>query len=219
MARCAAAHPAGRGEHQLKMERWRRSGPGATGYARMWPPTPAGHSRPSSVRTDDAPDGRPDAGARWTRGDAPHPSPLAGHERPTDRGDDGERHGRRSRAPCLAAGMGSYISQADPRRQELVAAIERCRRRPEAGGRGGPGVADGPAVPLAGGPVQRPLADMPRPPRPRGGARRTRSSSGRSTKGLAATMGGPFVAELIDTFVDGRPGPRWPRSAGAATER
>jgi HPt (histidine-containing phosphotransfer) domain-containing protein len=80
------------------------------------------------------------------------------------------------RERCEAAGMDDYVSKP-VRVEELVAALERCRRRPV-----GPGAPPGP-------PGAEPAAAMDRS----------------AVTRLAATMGGPFVAELIDTFLeDGR---------------
>ncbi len=85
------------------------------------------------------------------------------------------------RERCEAAGMDDYVSKPI-RVEELVAALERCRRR------GGPRARSTPAADAGdpAGPAREPV-DAP--------------TFGR----LATTMGGPFVAELIDAFVeDGR---------------
>jgi PAS domain S-box-containing protein len=78
---------------------------------------------------------------------------------------------------CVAAGMDDYVAKPI-RVDELVAALERCRRRPDAAERSAP-AADGAPAAAA---LDRSVVDR-----------------------LVATMGGPFVAELIDTFIeDGR---------------
>jgi PAS domain S-box-containing protein len=83
---------------------------------------------------------------------------------------------------CEAAGMDDYVAKPI-RVEELVAALERCGWRPEAGLRGAP-AADASAVET---PPMPPAID------------RT------VFERLTATMGREFVAELIDTFVeDGR---------------
>jgi PAS domain S-box-containing protein len=75
---------------------------------------------------------------------------------------------------CVAAGMDDYVSKP-VRVDELIAALERSPRRAE------PGTGGGPPLPSASdtGPIDRTALAR-----------------------LAATMGGPFVAELIDTFVE-----------------
>lgn len=64
--------------------------------------------------------------------------------------------------------MDDYVAKPI-RVEELVAALERCRGRPDADARGAPAVAA----------IDRTAVDR-----------------------LTATMGGPFVAELIDTFAE-----------------
>jgi PAS domain S-box-containing protein len=101
---------------------------------------------------------------RWPRGRRPRIVAMTANAMQGDR----ER--------CEAAGMDDYVSKPI-RVDELVAALERCGRRPV-----GPGAPGGPAVALDAAAVD-PVA----------------------VERLTATMGGPFVAELIDTFVeDGR---------------
>jgi GAF domain-containing protein/CheY-like chemotaxis protein/HPt (histidine-containing phosphotransfer) domain-containing protein len=79
---------------------------------------------------------------------------------------------------CEAAGMDDYVAKPI-RVEELVAALERCGARAER--------VTGAASPSAAGPESGPAVD-------RG-----------AVEQLTATMGGAFVAELIDTFVeDGR---------------
>jgi PAS domain S-box-containing protein len=90
---------------------------------------------------------------------------------------------------CEAAGMDDYVAKPI-RVEELVAALERCRRRAEARGEAGdPGASVAPA----------PATDEP------GGAAPSRAAGAaaidpRAIEALAASMGGPFIAELIDTF-------------------
>jgi PAS domain S-box-containing protein len=82
---------------------------------------------------------------------------------------------------CVAAGMDDYVAKPI-RVQELVAALERCGWRSEAGVRGGPAAAAAVGTVPASQPIDRAVFER-----------------------LTATMGGEFVAELIDTFVeDGR---------------
>jgi CheY-like chemotaxis protein len=67
---------------------------------------------------------------------------------------------------CAAAGMDDYVAKPI-RVEELVAALERCRSRPDADQSGAPAMAA----------IDRTVVER-----------------------LTVTMGGPFVAELIDTF-------------------
>jgi CheY-like chemotaxis protein len=78
---------------------------------------------------------------------------------------------------CVAAGMDDYVAKPI-RIEELVAALERCRPRPEGSTRGGApaGVRTAPAP--EGTVVDRAVLDR-----------------------LATSMGGAFVGELIGTFV------------------
>jgi CheY-like chemotaxis protein len=107
---------------------------------------------------------------------------------------------------CAAAGMDDYVAKPI-RVEELVGALERSRWRPEAGARGAP-AADGVAAEAP--PRPRPLVTG-RPEKPRGVARRAAGPEGAlaaagidptAFERLTATMGGEFVAELIDTFVE-----------------
>jgi PAS domain S-box-containing protein len=79
---------------------------------------------------------------------------------------------------CEAAGMDDYVAKPI-RMEELVAALERCRRRPDGGARMG-----------GAAPVRAPAS----------------AAIDRAVfEGLTAAMGDAFVAELVDTFVaDGR---------------
>ena len=95
------------------------------------------------------------------------------------------------RETCLAAGMDDYVAKPI-RVEELIAALERSPRRPEAGERpaaprDGRAPAGAPALDAAVSDGEAPAIDRA------------------TLDQLAATMGGPFVAELITTFVeDGR---------------
>jgi CheY-like chemotaxis protein len=83
---------------------------------------------------------------------------------------------------CVAAGMDDYVAKPI-RVEELVAALERCGARPEAAERGAPA----PAAGTGGGEAAAAALDRA------------------AVERLVATMGGGFVGELIDSFVeDGR---------------
>jgi CheY-like chemotaxis protein len=93
---------------------------------------------------------------------------------------------------CEAAGMDDYVAKPI-RVEELVGALERCQRRAEVGRPAGPATArvvtEPPPVP-----VREERADLP-----------AAIIDLTTFERLTATMGGAFVAELIDTFVeDGR---------------
>ena len=99
---------------------------------------------------------------------------------------------------CEAAGMDDYVAKPI-RVEELVTALERCRRRPDAPARS----ASTAEVGAAGPPGTRPLS----PERPGGVAPHSADPKGAAAsidpaaiKRLTATMGGAFIAELIDTF-------------------
>jgi PAS domain S-box-containing protein len=80
------------------------------------------------------------------------------------------------RERCVAAGMDDYVSKPI-RVEELVAALERCQGRQETRALGAPPVGVAASETPAIGAIDRPTFDR-----------------------LTATMGGQFVAELIDTF-------------------
>jgi PAS domain S-box-containing protein len=77
---------------------------------------------------------------------------------------------------CVAAGMDDYVAKPI-RVEELVAALERCRRRGDGPGGGAKGAGADAADDSASEPVDRAALDR-----------------------LVETMGGAFVGELIDTF-------------------
>jgi CheY-like chemotaxis protein len=122
---------------------------------------------------------------------------------------------------CVAAGMDDYVAKPI-RVEELVAALERCRWRSEAGARGGPAgtvaTADAPVPADTIGIADAPVSAGPSPggllEKARGAASGDTRSEGaplageidqRAFERLTATMGGAFVVELIDTSVeDGR---------------
>jgi CheY-like chemotaxis protein/HPt (histidine-containing phosphotransfer) domain-containing protein len=103
---------------------------------------------------------------------------------------------------CAAAGMDDYVPKP-VRIEELVAALERCGWRPEAGSRGGAaadvGAADAPPGPVTGGSRHESPGEVPRSTVPEG-AREAVVIDRMVLDRLAATMGSAFVAELIDTF-------------------
>jgi CheY-like chemotaxis protein len=105
---------------------------------------------------------------------------------------------------AAAAGMDGYVAKPI-RVEELVAALEGCRRRPETGARGAP--AEGPPGSSAvGAPrLEGPVSVAPRPARPEPDGAPASPVERTAFERLTATMGRDFVAELIDTFVeDGR---------------
>jgi len=96
----------------------------------------------------------------------------------------------------MEAGMDDYLTKPI-RVEELVASLERCRRRPDADARGAPT-----------GEVGAAGASAPPAPATEGGvASRAAGAPGAAAaidptaiEALAASMGGAFTAELIDTF-------------------
>src|SRR5262249_19927102 len=110
---------------------------------------------------------------------------------------------------CAAAGMDDYVAKP-VRIEELVAALERSPRRPEGGVRAATLVGDGepgaPAKPRVSA-ISRRLGTAPEGRR--SGSAMDASESGAIDRAvverLTATMGAPFVSELIHTFIeDGR---------------
>jgi CheY-like chemotaxis protein len=96
---------------------------------------------------------------------------------------------------CAAAGMDDYVAKP-VRVDELVAALERCGSRGEAGPRAGPAATSDVSAAPTSLTIDRTVFER-----------------------LTATMGGEFVAELIDTFVeDGRELIATLRRALAATD-
>jgi CheY-like chemotaxis protein len=109
---------------------------------------------------------------------------------------------------CAAAGMDDYVAKPI-RVEELVAAIERCQRRPEGGTRGGMAAGVGGVREMEGPPGSYPSATdgggVALASVSPAGAPTTQVIDRATFERLTATMGGVFVAELIDTFVeDGR---------------
>jgi CheY-like chemotaxis protein len=104
---------------------------------------------------------------------------------------------------CTAAGMDDYVAKPI-RVEELVAALERCRWSPEAGARGEPaGTVNTANAPSGRSPV------MPDAAEPGSAAHEAAPVSPvideMTFARLTTTMGGAFVAELIDTSIeDGR---------------
>ena len=101
---------------------------------------------------------------------------------------------------CEAAGMDDYVAKPI-RVEELVAALERCPRRPEAAARAAPTARrSARRRRRAPGDPRRPLAR-----RQRGRRRRRARSTAPSSTGSPRRWAAPSSAELIDTFVeDGR---------------
>jgi CheY-like chemotaxis protein len=92
---------------------------------------------------------------------------------------------------CVAAGMDDYVPKPI-RVEELVAALERSPRRSDAPARGGP------ALPGSGDGV----APVWSPESSRSGAPVADAIDRSAFDRLAASLGGAFAAELLDTFVE-----------------
>jgi len=102
---------------------------------------------------------------------------------------------------CEAAGMDDYVAKPI-RVDEVVAALGRCERRPEAAERAAPTAIAGVASPVAE--PGEPAGAAGPPPKEEETAARHAVDRGAVDR-LAEAMGGPFVAELIATFFeDGR---------------
>ncbi len=96
------------------------------------------------------------------------------------------------RERCVAAGMDDYVAKPI-RVEELVTALERTPRRETEAGHG---VSAARAVARAPGPASE--SGAPEPP----GAAAADTIDRATFDGLTRSMGGVFVAELIDTFVE-----------------
>jgi PAS domain S-box-containing protein len=108
---------------------------------------------------------------------------------------------------CFAAGMDDYVAKPI-RVEELVAALQRTPRRPDQRAQEEPGAAGGPGI-AAGRRASRTSIGTRKPPVPAASAAVEATAVSAIDRAvfdrLIASMGGPFVAELIDTFVeDGR---------------
>jgi HPt (histidine-containing phosphotransfer) domain-containing protein len=99
--------------------------------------------------------------------------------------------------------MDDYVAKPI-RLEELVAALERCSRRPEADRRGPAPAATGEPSSLPGLRLSVESRRAGSPGEARGPAAERAPAAAAidraAVERLAATMGGPFVAELIDTF-------------------
>jgi CheY-like chemotaxis protein len=104
------------------------------------------------------------------------------------------------RERCAAAGMDDYVAKPI-RVEELVAALERCRWRSEAGARGAPAETLPGSSPLATPPLEGPVRVAPRSAG-LDGAPAAAVIDRTAFERLTTTMGGAFVTELIDTFVE-----------------
>jgi PAS domain S-box-containing protein len=100
---------------------------------------------------------------------------------------------------CAAAGMDDYVAKPI-RVEELVAALERSPRRPDAAGRGAPAAHHTGTGARPGSP--RAAEGRGAEPGPGGpaGATTTPVIDRTTVERLTTTMGGAFVGELIDTF-------------------
>jgi signal transduction histidine kinase/DNA-binding response OmpR family regulator/HPt (histidine-containing phosphotransfer) domain-containing protein len=104
---------------------------------------------------------------------------------------------------CAAAGMDDYVAKPI-RVEDLVTALERTPRRSDGGAPGGPAISRPADLAAAARPTEPGAAAGSRDPEASGAGRSpTAGVIDRETfDRLAQSMGGAFVAELVDTFVE-----------------